>query len=518
MLAIEWSNRQLRIVDGASSGESVKLAAAFAVNIPERVDASNPEAVGGFIRTTLLERGIKDRRAVSCIDRKNVVLKVISIANIAEGEIPSLVRLQAMRDLTLPIEETIVDYMRTNPQGESEEPRAVLAVVRNEIVSMYQRVFKAAGLRLEGLWPASLAHVRAAVTATPTMITHAGEEHFLIVPYEDSVELSLLRGTQFLTSASRPTSRAQGEGGETESLMQTVRRLQASLSGQYTDLKVRSVLFAGVENEELTRALTEQFGAEVVYCDPLRTLTHGDIPPSDRGAFAGVVGSLVLAERPADQKINFLSPKKPAPKTDRRRLLAIAAAALLLGAGLFVYQRHAAAMGELDRQIAAARKVRAERRREIRELAPKVEQLAWVEQWREGEAVWLNILRDVVEAMPESGRLFVTRMDLARGTAPRGPRAILQLEGYADDPKTITDANARLAGELGLEVQSGAVQPATRFAGYNWKYSATISVPADYQSAERAGPADALSNGRPRESASPATAPAVRLEGDARRD
>ncbi len=104
------------------------------------------------------------------------------------------------------------------------------------------------------------------------MITHAGEEHFLVVPTGDSVELSLLRGTRFLTSASRPISRPAAGAAESDSFLQAVKRLQASLSGQYTDVKVQSVLVAGEPgDEEMRKSLTEQFGAEVIYFDPIRS-------------------------------------------------------------------------------------------------------------------------------------------------------------------------------------------------------------------------------------------------------
>ena len=361
--------QEVRVVEGQASGESVKLEAAFAVDLPESIDASNPEEVGTFIKSELAKQGLKERRAVACIDRRNVVLKVVNVANIAESEISNTVRLQAMRDLTLPLEETTVDYVHTNPQSDSEEPQVVVAVVRNEIISTYQRMFRSAGLRLEGIWPASLAHVRAAMSAIPTMITHAGEEHFLIVPCGDSVELSLLRGTRFLTSISRPVSRAQPGATETDSFLQSLKRLQSSLSGQYKDLKVQSVLVSGPERDiELTHALTEQFGAEVVYFDPLRPLTSTQIDDDDRGSFAGVVGSLVVAARPPEQRINLLLPKRPKPKTDYRRMGTIAGVGIVVLI-LLAGQQYVANKGSvLDKQLKAAQAKKAERDKQVKSL------------------------------------------------------------------------------------------------------------------------------------------------------
>lgn len=516
MLAIEWTNKQLRVVEGQAAGESLRLSAAFEVEIPEHIDAGDPEAMGGFIRTQLNARGIKERRAVSCIDRRSVVLKVISIANIAEQEIPSVVRFQAMRDLTLPIEETIVDYLRTGPQRDIEEPQAVLAVVRTEIVSNYHRVFRTAGLKLEGMWPASLAHVRSAVAASPTMITHAGEEHFLIVPHGDSVELSLLRGTQFLTSASRPVARSQPDAPANEPFLQTVKRLQASLSGQYSDLKVQSVLVAGAgEDEELTRSLREQFGVEIVYFDPLRPLARCDIAPADRGTFAGVVGSLAVADRPTDQRINFLAPKKPQRQLDRRWVLAGAAAVAVLAASLFVFQRHWEQLSLLEEGVQHAKQRQREIKKELDALKSSSEQLQAVKTWRANEVVWLDVLRDLWTRMPDSTDLFLNGITLRRGSA-NGPKGVLKLTGFAKDESTIQRANEGLAQELKWKVEGGERKPESRFPGYGWQYSPTIEIPHEYTG----GASRKASEEPPEIQSEPAEVapPTPRIPGDARNE
>lgn len=488
MLAIEWTNKQIRVVEGTVTGETVKVNDAFSVDLPESVEGDQADQVGFFIRSELNKRGIKERRGVACVDRRNVILKVVSVANIAESEIANTVRLQAMRDLTLPLEETTVDYVQAHRQSDFEEPQVVLAVVRNEIVSSYQRVFKAAGLRLEGIWPASLAHVRAAMSSMPTMITHAGEEHFLIVPSPDLVELSLLRGTRFLTSASRPVSRPSPGGTEAESFLQSVRRLQASLSGQYSELKIQTVFVAGVNADPaLHESLTDQFGAEVVYFDPLRSFGKDEIYPLERGSYAGVVGSLVLAARPDHERINFLVPKQPKPKADYRRIGLIAGVGIVVLALLLGQRFVAGQTDDLDKAIKVAKKKRSDRDKSLKQLRLKSDQLAWIQDWRERTVVWPNLLRELFEVLPEADKLFLTRLEMVQTNNREDTKAVLQMEGFADDSKTILDLNDRLSKELQLLVDPGAIQPATRFAGYNWRYSANVTIPEDWSGGVKMG-------------------------------
>jgi Tfp pilus assembly PilM family ATPase len=503
MLAIEWTNKRVRIVEGTAAGETIKLTSAFLLDVPDSIDASDAGRVGEFIRSELAKRKIKDRRAAVCIDRRNVILKVVEAANVSEGELPNTVRLQALRDLTLPPEETIVDYMRVQGE-ENDPPQVVVAVVRNEIVLGCQTLAKAAGLRLEGIWPASLAHVRAAMSGIPTMITHAGEEHFLVVPSGDSVELSLLRGTRFLTSASRPISRPAAGAAESDSFLQAVKRLQASLSGQYTDVKVQSVLVAGEPgDEEMRQSLTEQFGAEVIYFDPIRSYSEGDIHPDDRGAFAGVVGSLVVANRPVDERINFLQPKKAKPKADWRRAAAIAGVGLLLGMFLAGNRYRSSEEKVLDQAISIAKKKKSDRDRDVKALKTEREQLAFIQNWQARDVNWLNTLRTLLVAMPEANKLFLTRMQMDSGSTTKEAIGSIQLEGFADDSKTILDFNSRLSDELGLLVDPGAIQPAPRFEGYNWRYSAKVGIPRDWKGMKKLGIPERLPAPTPRHSSEP---------------
>jgi hypothetical protein len=280
-------------------------------------------------------------------------------------------------------------------------------------------------------------------------------------------------------------SRTATPGGEVEPLLQTVKRLQASLSGQYSDVKIQSVLVAGErEGDELTQGLQEQFGAEIIYFDPLRQLAEAGVEHEERGAFAGVVGSLVVADRPTDQRVNFLLPKKPKPKTDYRR------AAMIVGVGaavmgiLLANRYRAVQQDVLDRAIKSANAKKAERSEKLKEIQIKVDELAWVKDWYSGETNWLNLMRDLATQLPESEKFFLTKIELAETGASTGTKAVVKLDGYADDPTTINQLNSRLTNELGVLVDPGAIQPSPRHARYAWKYDSTVSVPADWQGRE----------------------------------
>ncbi len=213
-----------------------------------------------------------------------------------------------------------------------------------------------------------------------------------------------------------------------------------------------------------------------------------------------MVGSLVVANRPVDERINFLTPKKGRPKTDWRRAAAIAGAGLLLGLFLAGNRYRASQEEVLDKAISVAKKKKSERDRDAKALRRERDQLAFIQNWQARDVNWLNTLRTLLVAMPEANKLFLTRMQMDSASTSKEAIGSIQLEGFADDSKTILDFNSRLSDELGLLVDPGAIQPAPRFEGYNWRYSAKIGIPRDWKGMRKLGIPERLPTPTPRHS------------------
>lgn len=481
MLAIDWNSREVRILEGKVVRGELKVSHASTTVLPSDLNPSDAEAWGQFLKSSLKNAGVSSRSAVTCLERRSVVLKTVPLAGVAEEEIADVVRLQGMRDLTIPVEDTTLDYLKVDPATTTEEPHALLAAVKTELVDFYKRVFAAAGLNLTGLWPGSLARVRAAALtgALPGLKDNGDVANILLVVTDgDSVELSLLRGEHFLMSVSRPVSRADVDGSGGQPVRQVIRRLYASLSSQYPALRLDAVVCTGFENptEVLGEEMIQQFGADPVIFDPLASLNDSPIPPAERGAFASVVGSIVIASEPPKSRINFLTPKKAVPKQDRRRIYAIAAAGIVLFAGLQIHRYYTTQRDELVAAVTQAKATEKKMRAELKKLEAAKAQAQLVESWQAQEVVWLNLIREFFDDVPEARQLFLTQMSLSRSSRATGPSATIRIEGFADTQETVTAMTRRLMEDGRFEVHPGAIQPSGRFEGYSWRFSADIGV------------------------------------------
>src|SRR5205807_8726763 len=99
------------------------------------------------------------------VGRDRVILKESRYPQVTPAEEPAVVRFQAVKELTEPAEEVVLDYTPVGEAAEGEERRALVLVMRRELLTAYRVLCKAAGLKLLALTPRPfgiLAYFRAA--------------------------------------------------------------------------------------------------------------------------------------------------------------------------------------------------------------------------------------------------------------------------------------------------------------------------------------------------------------------
>ncbi len=117
-----------------------------------RADLSTaPEEVGPWVRQTLRDAGISTTRAIFAAPRGDVVLKVLELPSVGiqgEAEICEAVRLQMSRQLTMPIEDSIIDSVTLEAGEDARVTNVLVGAIHRERVSWYREVARHAGLKL----------------------------------------------------------------------------------------------------------------------------------------------------------------------------------------------------------------------------------------------------------------------------------------------------------------------------------------------------------------------------------
>lgn len=511
MLAIDLGSRQIRVVVGRARRNGLELARAILLDVPEGVDRADAKALGNWLAGELRQAGIREAQAVGTIDRRNVILKTTPLDGVNDAEIPEMVRLQAMRELTMPIDESTVDFTRVEARGPDEPAFALLAVARNEQVEYHSDVFAAAGLKLAGLWPGPLAQVLSLVgdPSAPSIDAPERPYRILIVADGDTVEVSLLHGRHCLFNVSRAAGARAESPAKTDTVpaigvdnmagkiegapvplsptLQALRRLKASLSTSWATLEIESVLYAGslVPESQQGAEIAGELTAPIVSYDPLatlpaaRTIEGSAATPGEeiRGGFAEVVGALALSARPAGERIDFLRPKKVVERASRARVAALLVAGLVLAVlsqGYFYFRRE---RDRLSRAASAVRQKEQALAKELKSLASVEAKARVVADFREQEVVWIDVLRQFMAAMPGTKEVFITQMSLSRQSREAESVALARIEGYANSSRTVSELLRRLREGAHFDVRPGAMQPAAGVEGYPWRFSADITLP-----------------------------------------
>jgi hypothetical protein len=327
-LAIDWDQQQLHVVAADVRGGVVTFRRATVWREERSPNLADAEELGRLLRQRLKEAGIAAAPVLACIGRDRVVVKEVRYPAVPDAEEPAIVRFQALKELTEPPDEVVIDYA---PLGDSDgERRALVLSVRRELLAAYQKLCQAAGLKLAGLTPRPFG--LAAAAAAP--VVPADVPAALVAAGEGWAEFCIVRGGTLLLA--RPLTPGSGLAAE-------VRRNLSVFAGQQPAQRVDAVYVAGTDNSALTRRLSETLELQVHAFDPFGGVSGDMLPADERGSFAGAAGILLAKAKPQGLPVNFVQPHQPPPpkRINLRIAVASAAAVLLVIGGMVALGRSA---------------------------------------------------------------------------------------------------------------------------------------------------------------------------------
>jgi Tfp pilus assembly PilM family ATPase len=405
-LALDWDHKQLQIVAANLGKGGAKILQAVALAEEQSPNPGDAEALGTLLKERLKTAGIAPAPAYFCIGRERVILKEVRYPAVPAHEEPAIVRFQAIRDIADAPEDVVLDYAPIGKTTEVGDRRALVLVVRRELLKTYETICQAAGLKLAGLVPrpfgllACLQEVLAAGGSGEAPDSSIG----VVALTANWAEFCVVRDNHLIFT------RQLAPGGN---LLGEIRRNLSVYNGQSNINPVRSLYLAGSSaHAELREKLQESLAFPVHSLDPFGGSDRQDLPAANRGAFTGAVGLLLLRAQSADMPINFVHPKQPKPpqNPNRRAYAGVAAAAVLLLVGgiYFAY----AALSERERIIGNLTAEKNTLDRQLTGLEEDDKKIKKIGEWANTEVNWLDELYDMVDRFPSSDG---TRLTMFKG-------------------------------------------------------------------------------------------------------
>jgi Tfp pilus assembly PilM family ATPase len=406
-LALDWDHNQLHVIAATISRGTVRVQHAQVFAEADVPSPANAEALGKVLRERLKAAGIAPAPVLACLGRDRVIIKDIRYPNVPLAEEPGLVRFQAMKELTEPADEVIIDYTAAGQGSNATEKRAFALIIRRELLAAYQTLCHSAGLKLAGFTPRLLGTIACfkQLAGTPALSPAPAADATvgLLTLGERWAEFVVLRGGAPVFA--RSLTVGPGLAGE-------VKRNMAFYAGQSAQNPVSAVYLAGTTDvADLRERLQNLLNLDVFLFDPFAA---GDRPPNlpatGRSGFAGALGLLCLQASGQPLPINFVKVKETVRQAQpHRRLYMLAACAVvaaLLGGGALWYSQ----MLTLDREAAELLSAKKDLDAQLAVLEDDDKRIKALTEWTESEVVWLDELYDLTDRFPDDSSIRLVQL------------------------------------------------------------------------------------------------------------
>lgn len=351
LVLIDLSRDLLTAASVSVSSRGVAVSRVAMAPRPEHVAADASEQVGRWVRDALKEAGISVKRAVFAAHRSEVVLKVLELPSAgiqSEAEICDAVRLQMSRQLTMPIDDSVIDSVDLESRDESVKAILVGAIHR-ERIEWYRQVAQNAGLKLAGVRLRSGGVARlAGEVEGPVLAIASGVDttDFVVadkgrVLFARSVELR-----HSVPEVSLPLLRDEPPEHETD-LPQRIaieaKRTWMSyrVSQRAEDVRSVVVLGCGTRAREVCRRCQTLLEIPSHCVDlPETVKLRPTLEEESLGTFLPLIGLGISVPDEAGA-LDFLNPRRPPDMGARRRQLALASVfgLIVLGGAGYLYKQ-----------------------------------------------------------------------------------------------------------------------------------------------------------------------------------
>lgn len=370
----------------------------------EKLDADNGKALGQALRQFLRTNHFSQKNAIVGIPTKWVVAKEITAPPAGADAVAGILAIQAERTFSLNSGELIFDYCgRTST---SQSSKVMLLAARRQKVNQIKELAAAAGLHVQSVTVSALAFDR--ISSSDAL-----KQRYGVYARPTYCECwSRLDGTPRSIKHVAMPSMNGTPGDRTQRLTSAIQQLimVSSQQDQAAPYEVTVYDGGGLANGIIGR-LDEQLGTQVTVTDGNAAMTLAGLLSSDGAEPSPAIAAVAVAaaEKPS---IDFLNPrigrKKASPRKRIMVWTAIAGVVLLGAVGAVVadWQGKRADIASYTEQLEMV----ADDVAIARELK---ERLSYASSWTSQDPRFLECLRQLTLAFPESPRVWATSLALS---------------------------------------------------------------------------------------------------------
>jgi Tfp pilus assembly PilM family ATPase len=476
LIALEWDSAEVRLVVGSRTGKHAVLRQALRMPLARREEGEKEEDHAGMlaesIRALLRQAGARNARLLIGVNRQSIDLRQLTLPPCPDDELPDLVRNQALREFGPSIETSRLDFVPL--PALPGEPRVVIAAALAPEASQFiDRVCEQAGLK-----PARLLARPYAAGSVLLEQAHGDKSSALLVEaHNEEANLTVVADQQVIFSrAARLTSSVDAE--HPAPLIAEIKRTLIAVQNQPPGDRVERIYLCGDPDEvrDLAGRLHEELDLPVDPFDPFHGFDLADdlrqeLPPQ-RGRFVSLLGMMGVEARGQKHALDFLHPRKP-PAPERLRKRQLTALGVVLGVLALLGSWVAySSFSTINVEIEQLTKQSKELDDLVKKAQQKQVQVAAIDEWKSGEVIWIDEMRDLSARFPNRRDAILLRLTLGR--APGGG-GLIELQGLVRDPTIVGRLESQLRDDH-HEVRSKRVQENIQEKTFTWQFESSLAV------------------------------------------
>ncbi|HBV65437.1 MAG TPA: hypothetical protein DEF45_20725 [Rhodopirellula sp.] len=459
-LAIDWDERELRLVAAQCSGSNVKVIDARVIPIEDNVLQTLKAAIDG--------QGMDNTETLIAIGRGQAELRELQLPPVPEDELPDMVRFQASKSFATAGDNATVDYLVTSRTETSVE--MIAAALGAEELNGLRGVCESGSLVAKRI---SIRPLSAAALYLLKQERSSANDTVLIDLLSDEAEIVVARDGRviFVRTVRMPSA----EDARGRALAGELKRSLVACGSSGTLERVVLWGRAAVHSQDV-EMLVQATDSKVEVLDPFSLVdvdrnTQGSMP-EHVGRLAPLVGLLVADETGADRLLDFLNPRKRVEVVEspyRKYLIAAVPVAVAALAAFFIYRQ----LGALDGQIEGLKAVNDDKQKGVKAADESIARTELVDKYLDGDVNWLNEIRRLASKVPESDKLIVRSVSAVSDSRNGG--GTMTIEGAVTKPAVIEEFEGAIRDDFRTVQGDGASELRTSDQ-YRWSFTETIKI------------------------------------------
>ena len=463
-LAIDWDERELRLVAAQCSGSNVKVTDARVIPIEDNVLQTLKAALDG--------QGMENTETLVAIGRGQAELRELQLPPVPEEELPDMVRFQASKSFATAGDNATVDYLVTSRNETGVE--MIAAALGAEELNRLRGVCESGSLVAKRI---SIRPLSAAALYLLKQERSSANDTVLIDLLSDEAEIVVARNGRviFVRTVRMPSA----EDARGRALAGELKRSLVACGSSGTLERVVLWGRAAVHSQDV-EMLVEATDSKVEVLDPFSLVdvdrnTKGNMP-EHVGRLAPLVGLLVADETGADRLLDFLNPRKRVEVVEspyRKYLIAAVPVAVVALVAFFIYRQ----LGALDVQIEELKMVNNDKQKGVKAADVSIARTELVDKYLDGDVNWLNEIRRLASKVPESDKLIVRSVSAVSDSRNGG--GTMTIEGAVTKPAVIEEFEGAIRDDFRTVQGDGASELRTSDQ-YRWSFTETIKIDSSH--------------------------------------